>query len=227
MAGFNIINKVVTLLTKPTAFFKEMPKTGGYKEPLIFVAIMGLIAGIITGIMGIVGVNSGGVEASGGGLVSTAITVIIMPIIIAIFSFIGAGILFLIWKLMGSTENYETAYRCFAYICVFIPIAFIVAIIPYIGDVVMTSVEMYYLVLASVNVHNVETKKAWLVFGIIGVLLVLMGINTQMKKDKIKAEANTYLNQPEVKKQIEEMQKNNPQDHIYATDKQGKRYLIK
>jgi uncharacterized membrane protein YdjX (TVP38/TMEM64 family) len=40
--------------------------------------------------------------------------IIFMPIAVAIGSFIGAAILFVIWKLMGSQEDYETAYPlCF------------------------------------------------------------------------------------------------------------------
>lgn len=203
MEGFNIndiINKVVAIFTKPAAFFKEMPKTGGYVEPLIFVAIMGLLAGVVAAILSIVGLMPGG---AGAGIS----LIIIMPIAMIIGSFIGAGIMFVIWKLMGSNENYETAYRCIAYISVFSPISVIAGIIPYIGSLAMLAVEIYYLVLASTNVHNIETKKAWLVFGIIGALLAVMSIGAEMTASKVKSEMGQYQDQSkELQKQIEKMQ---------------------
>lgn len=203
MEGFNIndiINKVVALFTKPAAFFKEMPKTGGYVEPLIFVAIMGLLAGVVAAILSIVGLQPGGVGVG-------ISLIILMPVFMVIGSFIGAGILFLIWKLMGSNENYETAYRCIAYISVFSPISVIAGIIPYIGSLAILAAEIYYIVLASINVHNIEAKKAWLVFGIIGALLALMSIGSQMAASKAKSEMGQYQDQSkELQKQIEKMQ---------------------
>ena len=204
MEGFNIndiIKKVTAILTKPAAFFKEMPKTGGYVEPLIFVAIMGLIAGVVGAILSIVGLMAGG---AGAGIA----LIVIMPIAMIIGSFIGAAILFLIWKLMGSNENYETAYRCTAYVSVFAPIGVVAGIIPYIGSIAVLAVEIYYLVLASVNVHNIETKKAWLVFGIIGALLALMSISGEIAANNMKSGMSQYQDQSkELQKQIEKMQK--------------------
>ena len=52
--------------------------------------------------------------------------IIFMPIAVAIGSFIGGAILFIIWKLMGSQEDYETAYRCGAYLMALAPITAII-----------------------------------------------------------------------------------------------------
>jgi hypothetical protein len=102
----------IDVLTKPAEFFKSMPKAGGFLEPLIFAVIMGLITGIIQAILGFVGLGPAGSYGAGMGAGFGAI--IFMPIAVAIGSFIGAAILFVIWKLMGSQEDYETAYPlCF------------------------------------------------------------------------------------------------------------------
>lgn len=59
-----------------------------------------------------------------------------MPIAVAIGSFIGAAILFVIWKLMGSQEDYETAYRCGAYLMALAPITTLINVIPYAGAII-------------------------------------------------------------------------------------------
>jgi hypothetical protein len=206
MEGFDIndiIKKVKSILTQPAVFFKEMPKTGGYVEPLIFVGTMGLAAGVVMAILNLIQ----SVIGTGMGIGASIAILIVVPVMWVIFSFIGAGILFVIWKLMGSTEDYETAYKCTAYISVLAVIGTIVDLIPYIGFLVMLGAQTYYLVLASVNVHNIEAKKAWLVFGIIAAILAIIGISGQMAASKMKSEANKYQNQAEeMQKQIEKMQ---------------------
>lgn len=117
----------IKVLTAPAAFFREMPKTGGFVEPLVFAVVMGVIAGLIQSVISILGLNVAAGMATG------VASIVIMPIMIAIVGFVGAAILFVIWKLMGSQESYETAYRCGAYISAFAPIAAVLSIIPYLG----------------------------------------------------------------------------------------------
>jgi hypothetical protein len=50
----------VRVVTAPADFFKTMPKTGGFLEPLVFAVIMGAVAGIIQAIWGILGFRYGG-----------------------------------------------------------------------------------------------------------------------------------------------------------------------
>jgi len=37
----------IRVITSPSAFYRDMPKSGGFVEPLVFVIVMGCIAGII------------------------------------------------------------------------------------------------------------------------------------------------------------------------------------
>jgi hypothetical protein len=104
----------VRIVTAPAEFFREMPKTGGFLEPLVFSGVMGLAASIIQAIWSLLGFGYGGQAQSG--LASIFLSIIYMPVIFAISSFIGAAIVFYIWKLMRSTENYEVSYRCMAYL---------------------------------------------------------------------------------------------------------------
>jgi Uncharacterized protein conserved in archaea len=164
----------VQVVTAPTEFFKSMPKTGGFLEPLVFAVIMGFIAGIVHAILSPFGVGYG--TGYGRGMMSGFGMIIFMPIAAVIGSFIGAAIIFVIWKLMGSQENYETSYRCTAYLVVLAPVFVILRIIPYAGIIVYMAIYVYFIVIASTQVHNIPAQKAWMVFGIIGVVLTMLSL---------------------------------------------------
>jgi hypothetical protein len=168
----------VIVVTKPAEFFQGMPKSGGFLEPLVFAIIMGFIAGIIQAILSFIGL---GPSAGYGGGMSGFSMIIFMPIAAAIGSFIGGAILFVIWKLMGSQEDYETAYRCGAYLMALTPITAIIGVVPYAGGIITMAIYVFYLVTASVHVHNIPSQKAWLVFGIIGLIFVLFGLFAEHK----------------------------------------------
>ncbi len=205
--NFTSIQKTaMSVLTSPFAFFREMPKTGGFVEPLIFMVIMGIIGGLIQTIFSIAGLRFNGI------MVMNVWSIILFPICIAIGGFIGAAILFVIWKLLGSQESYETAYRCGAYISVLMPIITVLGLIPYLGSAVGIALYVYFLVIASVEVHKIPSQKAWLVFGIIGAILIIMNISAQYSARKFSREAVKFREKMEetskaMKKQAEQMQK--------------------
>jgi hypothetical protein len=173
----------INVVTKPAEFFQGMPKTGGFLEPLVFAVVMGVIVGIIQAVMGFIGLGPAG--GYGGTGVSGLGMILFMPIAAAIGSFIGAAILFVIWKLMGSQENYETAYRCGAYLMALSPITTILSVVPYAGGLVSMVIFTFYIVMASVYVHNIPSQKAWLVFGIIGLVLAFGGLYSEYKARNI------------------------------------------
>jgi hypothetical protein len=166
----------VKVVTAPADFFREMPKTGGFLEPLVFAVIMGFIAGVIHAILSLFGGGYGAAGMAGG-----FSAIIIMPIAVAIGSFIGGAILFVIWKLMGSPEEYEAAYRCGAYLTALAPITAIISVVPYAGGIVNMAIYVFYLVTVSIHVHNIPSQKAWLVFGIIGAIFAILGVTGEYK----------------------------------------------
>jgi hypothetical protein len=168
----------VNVVTNPVNFFQGMPKSGGFLEPLVFAIIMGFIAGIIQAILSFIGL---GPSAGYGGGMSGFSMIIFMPIAAAIGSFIGGAILFVIWKLMGSQEDYETAYRCGAYLMALTPITAIIGVVPYAGGIITMAIYVFYLVTASVHVHNIPSQKAWLVFGIIAIIFAVLGLSMEHK----------------------------------------------
>ena len=197
----------VRVVTAPAEFFKSMPKTGGFVEPLIFAAIMAVIAGIIQALINILGLSYAHV-----GFAESLGRIIVVPIVVVIFSFIGAAIIFVIWKLMGSQKDYETSYRCWAYLMALAPIVAIISIIPYVGGIINIAIYVYFIVIASTQVHNITSQKAWLVFGIIGAVLVLIGISLEYKARSMAPTAEKYRKTAEeinrqYLKQIEEARK--------------------
>ncbi len=98
----------INVVTNPSGFFREC-QNGRLSGTTCFCRHHGgggLSVGIIQAILSFIGLGAAGCGMSGFGMI------LFMPDYAAIGSFIGAAILFVIWKLMGSQENYETAYRC-------------------------------------------------------------------------------------------------------------------
>ena len=166
-----IIQKVIK---DPAAFYREMPRSGGIVEPLIFLVVMGVLAGLVRAVLGVVGIGM-----VGSFLLATA-SIVMVPIFAAVFGFIGAGILFIIWKMMGSEEPYETAFRCLAYAAAIVPINAVLNVVPYIGPIVGLLWMTYLLVNASTEVYRVQPKLAWIVFGAICAILAISSISSQI-----------------------------------------------
>jgi len=191
----------VRVITQPAAFFREMPKTGGFVEPLVFMVVLVLSADSSQAVLSMLHLS-----VAGGAMTGIA-AIVIMPIAIAIFGFVGAGIAFVVWKLMGSQENYETAYRCCAYTSAISPITTVIGIIPYLGSVIGILIGTYYIVMASVEVHGIPAKKAWTVFGIIAVVLSLMSLSGQYAARKFANEAARF------QQEMEQTSKEIPEEH--------------
>ena len=179
----------INVVTKPAEFFQQMSKTGGYLEPLVFAVVMGLVSGVIYAVLGLFGLGQAGYS---GGVGSALSMIVIMPIGTAIGSFIGGAILFVIWKLMGSTEDYEAAYRCGAYVMALSPITAVINAVPYAGSIINMAIMVFYLVTASVHVHKIEAQKAWIVFGIIGAIFALLGVYGQYKVRHVPSEVEKW-----------------------------------
>jgi len=99
-------------------------------------------------------------------------SVVVMPVTLAAFGFVEAAVLHILWRIMGSAETYETAYRCAAYVSVLVPVAVVLETFPLLGNATTVVLGMFFLVAASVSAHRVPSWKAWLVFGSVGGLLV-------------------------------------------------------
>lgn len=165
-----VIADAKKIVFSPVTFYKEMPHNGGFANPAIFAAAMAFAMGVIFAIYSLFGMKFGGA-----GLAS----IIMFPIMGLIGSFIGGAILFVIWKLMGSEKNYETAYRCVAYSYAIAPVLAAISFIPYLAGIVKTLWGSFLMFTASKEVHQIKAKTAKLVFGILAGIGVLFGISSE------------------------------------------------
>jgi hypothetical protein len=203
----------VKVVTSPAAFFRGMQKSGGFIEPLVFMVVMGLVSGIIQAVLSILHLNMVGGVAAG------VASIIILPVAIAIFGFVSAGISFVIWKIMGSQESYETAYRCVAYAGAISPITTLLGIVPYLGSALGILIGTYFIVIASVEVHRIPQKKAWTVFGIIAAVLILLSLSGQFAARRLSSETGRF--QEEMKEATTQMQKS-AEESRKAAEEAGK-----
>ena len=169
----SVIDDAKRVVLDPSGFYRDMPRSGGYAEPLIFTIVMGVIAGIVAGIGSIL---FGGFRI-GMGLGLGA--VIAMPIMAIIGSFVGGAIMFVIWKLMGSGESFHAAWRCVAYSFGAWPLMMLAQWVPYLGSLVAAALFYWLMFHASVQVHGVDTGRSRLVIGLVAGLLFLMNLSSE------------------------------------------------
>lgn len=167
-----VIASAKMIITAPGSYFESMPKTGGLVEPLIFIVVMAAVAGVISAVLSFFG--------SPVGMLSFGLAALIfVPIGAVIGAFIVSAVLFLVWKMMGSQQDYEASFRCMAAIMAIYPVTAVLSIIPYVGGIVGVAWGSYLLIEASVGVHGRERKSSQLVFGIIGAIMILWNISTE------------------------------------------------
>jgi hypothetical protein len=172
----SILQTGVNVITSPSVFFRGMPRTGGYLEPFLFMVVMGVITGVIKAVLSILGLHFS--------MSSGIALVILLPVVTSLYAFAGALLLYVVWKLMGSHESYETAFRCLAFIAALTPVTALLGILPYIGSLITVILYTSFLVITSAEVHHIPSRKAWIVFGIIGTILFFMHASNEFAARK-------------------------------------------
>ena len=112
------------VMQRPSDFYRRMPETGGYADPLTFAAISLIIYALLTALLtvlfgrqmymeGMYGGMYDGMygEVRGLGFFAILMSVIITPIIGIISLFIEAAILYVIYKVLGGSGSYEGTVR--------------------------------------------------------------------------------------------------------------------
>ena len=128
------------VITTPGDFFKEMPTSGGYEEPLKFAVVNYIIAGI-----GIALITFGSMFAA----------VIAAPILGVIGLFIGGLIFHICFKIVGGSGSYEGTVRIMAYASAVEAVSWI----PIIGWIIGLYV-IYLGIVGGTFVHNITTMRS-------------------------------------------------------------------
>lgn len=187
----NIVSTVKAVITDPAGFFRTMPLSGGFAEPLIFVVAMSLVSSIVAVPFWLLGV--GPFAAFPGVLFAF----VVAPLMTGAFSFVGAGIAFVLWRLLGSRQPYETAYRCAAYVSALSPVAVPLGVLPYVGELIMVVWGYALIVIASVYVHGIDRQKARLVFGTLALLFALVSLGAQRASRSVQHRTDAAIEQLE------------------------------
>ncbi|MEJ2033104.1 MAG: YIP1 family protein [Deltaproteobacteria bacterium] len=166
------------VIANPGGFYRNMPKEGGFLPPLIFMVTMGVAGGLLQTILALAGLVRGS-------MFSSMAALILMPLLVGIFSFVGAAVLYGFWKILGSRESFETAFRCGAYAAAILPFTTFLDIIPYLGSVLGLAWMTFLLVAASIKVHGIAAKKAWIAFGTICAVIAVSSVSMEMAARRV------------------------------------------
>ena len=179
------VNDAAKVIKDPIRFYREMPTSGGFLKPLVFIVFMAAITGLIMMVVGLF-------EFGGQALVLGIGAMVYIPIFIGIFSFVGAAVMFVIWKLMGSEQNYQAAYRCVAYSGAVLPIVGIANLVPYLGSIVGIGWGMYLMAIASMEIHRLKREMAYSVCAALGLVLIVMNIANERESRRIGAQLEEF-----------------------------------
>ena len=141
------------VITTPSDFFKEMPTSGGYGEPLKFAVVNYIIAGI-----GLTLISLG----------SAFFMILVMPIAGIIGLFISGAILYICFKIVGGSGSYEGTVRMLSYISAVNAVAWI----PILGWIVALY-AIYLKIVGGTFVHDITTMRSVIA---IFIPLIVIGI---------------------------------------------------
>ena len=178
-----IIEDVMTIITNPVGFYRRMPKTGGYGDPVTFMLVIAVVTAVLMAVSSLFGFGTvGDAMAVGFG------GIIFLPIMALFFSFIGAGLLYVVWRMVGSPESFEVAYRCVAYAAAIYPLTIVIGLIPYLGSIVAVAWWTYLMMVASMEVHRLPQQTAYVVFGILGIFFLATNLSSEIAARRLAAE---------------------------------------
>jgi hypothetical protein len=145
------------VIQRPTDFYRKMPTSGGYADPLTFAAFSYIIYGLLVSLFsrGMIENMYSGVGVHGFGFFTTIMIVILIPIMGIISLFIGAAILYIIYKLLGGTGTYEGTVRFMSYATA----VQVLSWIPLVGFIVGLY-GIYLYIVGGMYVHNVSMGKS-------------------------------------------------------------------
>lgn len=185
------------IILSPSHFYKRMPTTGGYADPLTFAAINLIIYGILSTLIGFLMFETGfgdsmllGIYGVGQFIFSIIVIgaanlnefiggryyaleyfiilyAIIVPILGFIFLLIGAAILHIIYKILGGTGNFEGTVRFTSYATA----VNILALVPILGWI-FSFYSLYLYTISGMIVHKVSMGKS-VIATFLGTILIV------------------------------------------------------
>ncbi len=174
-----VTGAIIQIVTRPTQFFRTMPRRGGFLPPWRFLLTISLIVALLDALFL--------VTVGGNRLLPEAGTLIVaVPIVFTCTSFVFSGILYGLWWLMGSSQSFETAYRVFAYTSAITPITTVLGFVPYLS---LVGIGWWFglIALAGVYVHGINPRKSFVVFGVLALAVAVSTMQLERRVLKIEA----------------------------------------
>ena len=164
----NLFGWAAALAKNPRAFLRGMAKSGGYTTPILFAAFWFFASTVLSFFVGLVR------PATVTGPVALRLVgLILSPFVGLLFSFLMTAVIFVVWHLMGSRENFQTSFRVWAFLSPVWAVGSILGMVPYLPILVFVAF-LYLLIVASEEVHGLPRDRSWLVWGILGALCVAL-----------------------------------------------------
>ncbi|MGI9261609.1 MAG: YIP1 family protein [Woeseiaceae bacterium] len=173
------VDQAAKVITNPVGFYQSMPKSGGYTDPLVFMVVLAVASGVISAVLSMAGIGFRGVVVGG------FMAIVFVPVFAVVFGFVGAAIVYVIWKVLGSDENFETAYRCVAYSSAIGPVLTVLGLIPIIGSIASAVWPMALMAIAGIHVHRRNAQVCWSVFGALALFLMVTNMAAERQADEM------------------------------------------
>jgi len=152
------------ILGNPRKTFASMPVAGGLKKPMLFMLLTGTICGLVSMIYSaafeIIRPRGASPEELSlqGTLIAYAVVAIFLPLLIALGSFISAGIMHVCLMIVGAApKSFEATYRV---ICYANGATYVFLLLPICGSLVQAVWGLYAISIGFREVHGTTTAKS-------------------------------------------------------------------
>jgi hypothetical protein len=168
-SGFDLRQTLETaraVLTAPREFWPRVAHEEGLQRPLVFAVAMGLAAGVVSAVIGILHLD--GIFGYSAGFASV-LHVLVYPIAALIGMFVGGGILFVIGSVLGARPSYERAARIAAYGMAVYPLYPIAGLVPLLS-LAPQLYGLYLVGLGMIALFPTDARKTWTAMLVLGAI---------------------------------------------------------
>lgn len=159
------------VLTEPTRTFSTMRRIGGFGKPLLYAIVGGMVGVIGELVLGMLGLTIGPDDEESGTAVIIG-TLVIAPLMLALFVFFYAGILHLCLLLVGGAQKgFEATFRVCAYVS---GSTSLLSWLPFIGNVIALVCGIAFPIIGLQRMHETSLGKAALAVFLPAIVLVAL-----------------------------------------------------
>ena len=169
-----LIDTLMMIFTRPEEAFSIMKRDGGFGDPLVYTVILGTVGGVISigfslimQSVGIMGGRQPGIGSLLGFGVGSVFLVLLVPIFLAVGTFIGAAIMHVCLMIVGgANQSFETTFRVLCYAS---GSANALQIVPFCGGLLAFLATLILNCIGLARAHETDTWRA-----VVAILLPLV-----------------------------------------------------